>query len=113
VPETLYIAVTREARQTGRSEDGRAPRTMLPSWQEMTSRLDTSEGRQLYKQRAATIEPVFAQLTARLGRTLHYRGDMVTTEIHLQAAGCNMLKAIRARARRERQPAAQPALAAA
>ena len=46
---------------------------MLPSWQAMTARLQTSEGRALYRQRAATIEPVFAQLTARLGRTLHYR----------------------------------------
>ena len=34
---------------------------------------------------------------------------MVDTEIHLQAAVHNMLKAIRARARRERQAAAQPA----
>jgi hypothetical protein len=41
---------------------------------------------------------------------------MVTAEIHLWAADCNMLKAIRARARREqtgRQAAARPAQAAA
>ena len=81
------------------------------------ARLDTPEGRAVYKQRKAIIEPVFAQLFARFGRTLHYRGDMVTTEIHLQAADCNTLKAIRARTRREqreRQAAArQPAPAAA
>ncbi len=30
----------------------------------------------------------------RFGRTLNYRGDMVATEIHLQATVHNMLKAI-------------------
>jgi transposase len=111
VPETLYIAVTREARQTGRSDSGRAPETMLPSWQEMTSRLDTSEGRQLYKQRAATIEPVFAQLTARLGRTLHYRGNLADAELALWAASHNVLKATTARARRPAKGALAPAAA--
>lgn len=100
IPETLYIAVTREARQTGRSEDGRAPQAMLPSWEDMTARLDTPEGRQLYRQRAATIEPVFAQLTARLGRTLHYRDGYVDAELALWAASHNTLKAITARGRR-------------
>ena len=83
----------------------------------MAARLDTPDGQALYKQRKAIIEPVFAQLFARFGRTLHYRGDMVTTEIYLWAAVHNMLKAIRARTRREqreRQAAArQPAPAAA
>ena len=73
---------------------------MLPSWQDMKARLATSEGRQLYKQRAATIEPVFAQLTARLGRTLHYRGDLADAELALRAASHNTLKAITARTRR-------------
>lgn len=100
IPAELYVAVTREARQTGRSADGRAPAAMLPSWQDMTARLDTPEGRQLYKQRAATIEPVFAQLTARLGRTLNYRGDHADAELALWAASHNILKAITARGRR-------------
>jgi transposase len=100
IPETLYIAVTREARQTGRATDGHAPATMLPSWEDMTARLDTDEGKQLYRQRAATIEPVFAQLTARLGRILHYRGDAVDAELALWAASHNILKAITARIRR-------------
>jgi transposase len=100
IPAMLYIAVTREARQTGRSADGRAPDTMLPSWQEMAARLATQEGKQLYRQRAATIEPVFAQLTARLGRTLNYRGNLVDAELALWAASHNILKAITARARR-------------
>lgn len=99
-PAELYIAVTREARQTGRSADGRAPATMLPSWQDMTARLDTPQGRELYRQRAATIEPVFGQLTARLGRTLNYRGDHADTELALWAASHNILKAITARSKR-------------
>jgi hypothetical protein len=69
----------------------------------MAAKLDTPEGRALYKQRKAIIEPVFAQLFARFGRTLHYRGAMVTTEVHLWAAVHNMLKAIRIRARREQR----------
>ena len=79
----------------------------------MAARLDTPKGRAVYKQRKAIIDPVFAQLFARFGRTLNYRGDMVDTEIHLWAADCNSLKAIRARAHRERRAAARPALAAA
>ena len=118
IPEQLYIAVTREARQTGRSPDDRAPKTMLPSWEDMTARLDTPEGKRLYRQRAATIEPVFAQLTARLGRTLNYRGGHADAELALWAASHNILKAITARTRRPARQAraaatAAPALAAA
>ena len=117
IPEKLYIAVTREARQTGRSQDGRAPQAMLPSWEDMTARLDTDEGKKLCRQRAATIEPVFAQLTARLGRVLHYRGDAVDAEFALWGASHNILKAIttriRRRARQTRATAATPAIPAA
>ena len=109
IPETLYVAVTREARQTGRSDNGRNPENMLPSWQEMTTRLETPEGKELYKQRSATIEPVFAQLTARLGRTLHYRGDHADTELALWAASHNILKAITARHRPPARKTAAPA----
>jgi transposase len=109
----LYIAVTRESVQAGQQRGGTAPLCGHPGWQAMAAKLDTPEGRALCKQRKAIIEPVFAQLFARFGRTLHYRGDMVTTEIHLWAAVHNMLKAIRARTRRDRQATARPALAAA
>lgn len=96
----LYVAVTKEARQTGRTRDGTQPQTMKPSWQHMAARLDTPEGKALYRQRAAIIEPVFAQLFNRLGRHLHYRGTKVDLELHLWAASHNLLKAIRAQARR-------------
>jgi transposase len=109
IPETLYVAVTREGRQAGRTDEGRDP-GQLPSWQDMTARLDTPEGKKLYKQRAATIEPVFAQLTARLGRTLHHRGSLADAELALWAATHNILKAITARTRRlPRQAAAAAA----
>jgi transposase len=108
----LYVAVTRESRQAGKDPAGKDP-AAVQSWQQMAAKLDTPEGRGVYKQRKAIIEPVFAQLFARFGRTLNYRGDMVTTEVRLQAAVHNMLKAIRARARRERHAAARPAPAAA
>jgi transposase len=102
----LYVAVTREARQTGRLRDGRAPASSLPGWQAMTARLDTPDGKALYKQRSAMIEPVFAQLFARLGRHLNYRDARVDLELHLWAATHNFLKAIRKHAA---LPAATPA----
>jgi len=95
----LYVAVTREARQTGRLADGKTPRTMKDSWQQMAARLGTPQGKALYRQRSAIIEPVFAQLFARLGRDLHYRDTKADLELHLWAASHNLLKAIRARAR--------------
>jgi transposase len=102
-PAELYVAVTRESVQAGSRRDGTAPLPGQPGWQAMAAKLDAPDGRAAYKQRKAIIEPVFAQLFARFGRTLHYRGDMVDTEIHLWAAVHNMLKAIRARARREQR----------
>ena len=66
----------------------------------MAAKLATPHGRALCQQRKAIIEPVFAQLSARFGRTLHYRGDMTATEPHLRAAARSTLTAIRARARR-------------
>ena len=106
----LYVALAREAVQAGRASDGRQPETMLPSWQEMAARLATPEGKAVYKKRAPTIEPVFAQLTGRLGRNLNYRGDLIDAELHLWAASHNLLKAITARASRTaRQARAQAA----
>jgi hypothetical protein len=95
----LYVALTRESRQAGRSTRGYAPAAMMPSWEQMAARLDTPEGKALYKQRGAIIEPVFAQLFARLGRHLNYRGTKVDLELHLRAISHNLLKAISARQR--------------
>jgi transposase len=94
----LYVAVAREAAQAGRAGGAAQPQTMLPSWQEMTTRLDSPEGRKLYNKRATTIEPVFAQLVNRLGRDLNYRGDLTDAELSLRAASHNLLKVITASA---------------
>jgi transposase len=104
----LYVAVTRESRQAA---GGAAPASGKPGWQAMAAKLATPEGRALYRQRKAIIEPVFAQLFARFGRTLHYRGDMIATELHLWAAAHNILKAIRARREQPAAPAPSPAAA--
>ncbi len=93
----LYVALARESVQAGRSSDGRRPQSALPSWQDMAARLDTPEGRAVCEKRAATIEPVFAQLASRLGRNLDYRGDMADAGPSLRAASHNLLKAITAR----------------
>jgi transposase len=95
----LHVAITREARQTGRLQDGWQRTTTKPSWQQMAAKLAADEGKTLYKQRAGIIEPVFAQLFQRLGTHLNYRDHQVSLELHLWAATHNMLKAIRARHR--------------
>jgi transposase len=107
----LYVAITKEARQTGRLRDGKTPRTMKDSWRQMAARLDTPEGKALYRQRAGIIEPVFAQLFGRLGRHLNYRDTKADLELHLWAASHNLLKAIRAQARQAAvtTPASAPA----
>lgn len=102
----LYVAVTKAARQTGRRRDGKKRASSQPGWQAMTARLDTPEGKALYKRRSAMIEPVFAQLFARLGRDLNYRDTKVDLELHLWAASHNLLKAIRAGLRRAAAPPA-------
>ena len=71
----LYVAVTRESVQAGKSAAGRDP-AASQAWQQMAAKLATPAGQALSKQRKAIIEPVFAQLFARFGRTLNYRGDM-------------------------------------
>jgi transposase len=100
----LYVALARESVQAGRS-DGRQPQSALPSWQDMAARLDTPEGKAVYKKRAATIEPVFAQLVSRLGRALNYRGAMIDAGLSSWAASHNLLKAITARMARQAREA--------
>jgi len=103
----LYVALGRDG---GRGSSDRDLAGMAQSWQDMAARLSTPEGKAVYAKRAATIEPVFAQLTGRLGRDLHYRDEMVDAELSLWAASHNLLKAIKAAtARQTRQARAIPA----
>jgi hypothetical protein len=120
--ELLLVAVGNEARQTGRDkntkktkakkkskknsgEGGGADEPATPAgWAPMADRLAQPGNAALYKRRAATIEPLFAQLFARFGRNLNFRGeDDVETELHLWAATHNMLKIIDARSRRRKR----------
>jgi len=73
----------REAIQAARQGDGGQSETMLPSWQDMTARADSPEGRKLYKKRN-DLEPVFAQLVNRLSRDLNYRGALADAEPRTQ-----------------------------
>ncbi len=98
---TLLVAVENEARQTGRNTDA-ASSTVPQPWKVMAGAFDDPENRKLYKRRAAIIEPVFAQLFTRFGRTLNYRGDDVITELHLWAVTHNLLKIVRHRWRNVR-----------
>jgi len=75
---------------------------MMASWHLVAARLDPLAGNALYKQRAGIIAPVFAQLFARLGRHLNYRGSKTDLELHLWAVSHNLLKAIGARQRAAR-----------
>jgi hypothetical protein len=91
----LLIAITNDARQTGRRKD--ATPKQLNAWADMARRLATDTGQALYKRRGAIIEPIFAQLFQRLGRALNYRNHLVATELILWATTHNLLKAIRHR----------------
>ena len=103
----LLAAVSGEATQTGRAEGGRA----LPgSWQQMAARLATPAGKALYKRRAALVEPAFAQLFARFGRYLSYRGhDAVDAEVKLLGTVHNIGKLVEHRRRAAQRKAPAPA----
>jgi transposase len=98
--DLLLVAVEKEARQTGRLQDDTS--TAAVAWQAMAERLDDPHNRSLYKQRAAIIEPLFAQLFTRFGRNLHARGTQVEVELHLWAITHNLLKISRRRRRKSR-----------
>jgi len=88
----LYIAVTKDARQTGRRTDP-IPKN-LKTWQGMQQRLATEVGKAVYKRRSQMVEPVFGQLFQRLGRHLNYRTH-VDAEFNLWGASHNLLKLFR------------------
>lgn len=95
--DLLLVSVTKEARQTGRRKDG--DNSIPAAWQDMDIRLAEPDNSKLYKRRGAIIEPLFAQLFARFGRSLNARDDAVETELHLWAITHNLLKIGRARQR--------------
>lgn len=106
--ENLLVAVEKHDKQTRPPEptsdqpdsDPNSQRKQLPtSWQIMAARLDQPDNHALYKRRSAIIEPLFAQLFTRFGRTLHARSAQVDVELHLWAITHNLLKIDRHRHR--------------
>jgi transposase len=87
----LLVAVHGEATQTGRG--GASGTALPPGWEKMAARLATPAGKSLYRRRAALVEPAFAQLFARFGRYVSYRGrDAVDAEVKLLGAVHNIAK---------------------
>jgi hypothetical protein len=87
----LLVAVHGEATQTGRG--GAGGTALPPGWEKMAARLATPAGKSLYKRRAALVEPAFAQLFARFGRYVSYRGrDAVDAEVKLLGTVHNIAK---------------------
>jgi transposase len=91
----LLVAVEKEARQTQRLRDGTS--NAAKAWHAMAARLEDPDNRTLYKRRGAIIEPLFAQLFNRFGRSINYRGEDVDTELHLWAVTHNLSKINRRR----------------
>jgi transposase len=80
---------------------GHNPTAIPAAWQPMADQLAHPDNNNLYQQRAAIIEPVFAHLFTRFARTMHTRDTGVDTELHLWATTHNLLK-IRSHQRRQR-----------
>ena len=86
----LLVAVTKEARQTGRAS---GPVKIAKAHEPMAARLATPAGQRLYKRRSPMIEPVFGQMLQRGGRRIWYRGlSAADAEICLWATAHNLLK---------------------
>ena len=99
----LLVADPGEAAQTGRADGPGGPGRL----EKMAARLATPAGKKLYKRRAGLVEPAFAQLFARFGRYVNYRGhDAVDAEVKLLGAVHNLAKLFEYR---RRHPAAVPA----
>ena len=98
------VAIRKDAIQAARQAPARAALhgwAQVPGdWQKMAARLATPAGKALYKRRGPQVEPAFAQLFARFGRYLAYRGhDAVDAELHLLATVHNIHKLLAHRAR--------------
>lgn len=101
----LLVSVCTGGATAGR--DQASAKTMPAAWEGMAGTMSTPEAKAAYKKRQAIIEPVFGQLSERLGRTLNYRGDMAHTGLHLRATTRNPLKCFRSRQRSQARPTAR------
>jgi transposase len=94
----LLIAVERESRTLDQPD--KRPRTrlkQLPQAVRMRARLDTEEGRETYRKRASSVEPVFGQMHERGLNHFLLRGVVkVRAEWSLICSTHNLLKLFRA-----------------
>jgi transposase len=109
----LFIATRQDRQQRAELRDAPAPRGRLPKGlsarERMQRKLRTRRGRAIYRQRGASVEPVFGQMKERqdAGR-FSMRGLVACRgEWHLQAATHNLRKLHRASVRRARSAAAR------
>ena len=70
----MLVATTSTDNQPDNQPNSK-PDTIHPAWQAMTTLLADPTNQATYRQRAAIIEPVFAQLFNQFGRDLHLRAD--------------------------------------
>jgi hypothetical protein len=111
----LFIAIRQDRQQRAELRDAPAPRGRMPKGlsarERMQRKLRTKRGRAIYRQRGASVEPVFGQMMERqdAGR-FSMRGLVACRgEWHLQAATHNLRKLHRESVRRARStPARHP-----
>ncbi|HUF45991.1 MAG TPA: transposase [Aestuariivirgaceae bacterium] len=94
----LFIATRKDHKQRADLRDAPAPRGRIPKGLSARGRMErklrTKRGRAIYRQRGATIEPVFGQMKERQGADrFSMRGlELCRGEWHLQAAVHNLRK---------------------
>lgn len=93
----LLVSITNEHDQTRAAT---SPDDVPAGHRDMAARLTSADGKQLYARRGALVEPGFAQLFQRFGRSLHHRGTAnVDAEIKLLGIVHNLNKIFRHDAR--------------
>ncbi len=94
-----YIAVSRDKHSPAAASGVSSPASPRTSKDAMRAKLQTDEGRAIYRRRKAVVEPVFGQQKEARGfRRFLLRGtDKVRGEWSLICAGHNLLKIFRAR----------------
>ena len=109
----LFIATRQDRQQRAELRDAPAPRGRMPKGlsarERMQRKLRTKRGRAIYRQRGASVEPVFGQMKERqdAGR-FSLRGLVACRgEWHLQAATHNLRKLHRESVRRARSASAR------
>ncbi len=102
----LFIATRQDRKQRADLRDTSTPRGRIPKGLSargrMQRKLCTKRGRAIYRQRGASVEPVFGQMKERQGADRFSMRGLIACrgEWHLQAAGHNLRKLHRESVRR-------------